>query len=377
MKKNLEKDFRKWILFNKQLTDFQKLYELYTAVDTQSGKGGVSLQQSDNEADSAFILEQEGYEPALEIANESDRKKFLEYLVQHYFPNGEIEQWYSAKMEEKDKNENHNSSTLIEQNKEFEFKVHPKETFYYKWRYFISITLYLLLAGFVINSFFTSLGSGILLALITLLVILFFALMRRIAHGFFIGLIKGASVKLNEQQYPEVYKIVKEQASKFDLNETPEVYVLYGNFNAFVTQFARKKYLVLQSEVLETAARGDFEVLKFVIGHELAHIKRQHLSQEKWLIPSLIVPFLRLAHSRGCEYTCDRAGYHFSAKGALEGILILAAGKEIYTKLNITQYIEDSNEEKSFWVWFSEKFLSHPHTFKRMIAIKNYGERGY
>ena len=128
MKKNLEKDFRKWILFNKQLSDFQKLYELYTAVENKSGKGGVHLQLADEAADSAFILEQEGYEPALEIANELDRKRFLEYLVQHYFPDGEIEQWYAAKIEEKDKNENHHSSTLLDQGKDVELKVHPKET---------------------------------------------------------------------------------------------------------------------------------------------------------------------------------------------------------------------------------------------------------
>lgn len=375
MKKKLEKDCRKWILFNNGLSDFQNLYEVYTAVESMKSKGGVSIEQNKNSENLELIVEQEGYESVLEINGAAERNRFLEYLQQHYFPDEEIEKWYATKTEEKNKNENHTITSGNKVNKNINFNVHSKEIRYYKWRAFFSIAIYLVVAVFIINSFLSSLSSGILTSLVIILVILFFAILRRIFQGFFIGLIKGASVKLNEQQYPEIYKIVKDQAKLLDINETPEVYILYGDFNAFVTNFARKRYLVLQSEVLETADRGNYEVVKFVVGHELGHIKRRHLNQEKWLTPSLLIPLLKQAHSRGCEFTCDRIGFQFSTRGAMEGILILAAGKEIYTKININQYLEDSIAEKSFWVWMSEKFLSHPHTSKRMIALKKYSER--
>ncbi|MCX2746195.1 M48 family metallopeptidase, partial [Mangrovivirga sp. M17] len=161
------------------------------------------------------------------------------------------------------------------------------------------------------------------------------------------------------------------------LKEIPDIYICHGSFNAFVTKFARKKYLMLYSEVIETALMGDTEVLKFVIGHELGHLKRQHLNKEVWLTPSLLIPFLKQAHSRGCEYTCDRIGHYFSTQGSFEGILILATGKEIFSKINIQRYIDDAHAENGFWVWFSEKFLSHPHIYKRLSAIKNYAEKRY
>lgn len=140
---------------------------------------------------------------------------------------------------------------------------------------------------------------------------------------------------------------------------------------------ARKKYLMLFSQVIETAANGDFEIVKFIVGHELGHLKRKHLSQNIWLAPSSLIPFLRLAHSRACEFTCDRIGYSFSKQGSIEGILILATGKEIHSKINVQQYIEDTRSEKSFWVWLSEKFLSHPFVSKRLSELNEYNNRGY
>lgn len=380
MNTNLEKDYRKWILFNNQLSDFQNLYELYTAVESRQSKGGVSIEENQIADVRGYIIEQDGCEVPLELQGDANRKRFLEYLVQHYFPNDEIEEWYQSKLAEKEKKENHSiAMNTMAANPSIpnDFKVHPKEIKYYQLRVFFSICFYIILSGLIVNSFITSTVSGVILITSIAAFILFLGLIKRIAQGFFIGLIKGNSVKLNELQYPEIYKVVKDQANLIGLKEVPEVYILCGNFNAFVTKFARRKFLVLFSEVLETTSKGNFEVLKFVVGHELGHIKRRHLSKEVWLTPSSLIPFLKQAHSRGCEYTCDRIGYGFSNTGAMEGILILATGKEIYTKININRYVEDANKENNFWVWISEKFLSHPHTFKRMTAIKNYAQRGY
>ena len=375
---NAEKDFKKWISFNNQLSEFQNLYELYTAVESKQSKGGISFKEISSENGSCFVVEQEGYTAVLEIENETKRKHFLEYLVQHYFPNDEIEAWYKSKIEEQEKNENHtiarhNVTPTVE--KPGNFKIHPKETRYYNLRVFFSALFYLVILGVMVGAFISSMTTGVIVAVSFVTLILFFALTGRVVQGLFIGLLKGNTVRLNENQYSEIYKIVKEQANALELPEIPDVYIAGGHFNAFVTKFARRKYLMLYSEVLETAARGEYDVIKFVIAHELGHIKRKHLTKEVWLIPSLFIPFLKSAHSRGCEYTCDRIGYHFSNKGAFEGILILATGKEVHSKINIDRYIKDANQENNFWVWLSEKFLTHPHIFNRMTAIKNYEQR--
>jgi Zn-dependent protease with chaperone function len=139
-------------------------------------------------------------------------------------------------------------------------------------------------------------------------------------------------------------------------------------------KFARAKVLMLYSQVVETAMTGDDSILRFVIGHELGHIHRKHLTKSRWLIFSIFIPFLNKAYSRGCEYTCDRIGYHFSQKGAIEGVLILATGKEIYSKINVDHFVDDAVNSGSFWMWFSEKFLSHPHTAKRLNELRKYAQ---
>lgn len=372
-----EKDYKKWVLFNSQLHDFRKLYELYTAVGSMQSNRGISIEENTEGDKNFYTIKQEGYSVVLYIHGESDKRLFLSYLDQHFLAGKSIEEWYRMRLQEADKKENHASVEDFKSNKFItiqDLKIHPKEERYYKWRVFLSSCIYILLIGLLANAFLKSVAFGAIVLAVAIGAVLFFGLLRRAVQGFFIGVIKGNAVKLNEYQYPEIHEVVKDQANAIGLDEVPEVYILHGDFNAFVTKFAKKKFLILHSEVLETTLQGDVEVLKFIVGHELAHIKRKHLNQERWLWPTSFIPFLKQAHSRGSEYTCDRVGYHFSNKGAMEGILILATGKEIYSKINVGRYIEDADKDKDFWVWLSEKFSSHPHTYKRLKSVKAYAQ---
>ena len=56
-------------------------------------------------------------------------------------------------------------------------------------------------------------------------------------------------------------------------------------------------------------------------------------------------------------------------KRAEKGLLILAAGKDLYKKVNVTELIKTSNNENDFAPWFAEKVASHPHLTKRIAEI--------
>jgi Zn-dependent protease with chaperone function len=188
--------------------------------------------------------------------------------------------------------------------------------------------------------------------------------------GLMIGYLKGNAVKINKNQFPEIYQAVVKQSELLELKSVPSVFILQsgGLLNAFAARFLGRNYIILYSEIVEATREKDKSILEFIIGHELGHIKRNHMIKNLWLFPSYLVPFLSAAYSRACEYTCDSIGYSLCPTGIKGGILILASGKSIYKKVNINEFISQDHSEDGFWKWFAEKVSSHPNLTKRIAC---------
>lgn len=198
------------------------------------------------------------------------------------------------------------------------------------------------------------------------------ALIGLISHGLFMGHIRGNGIRVSEAQFPEVYRLTQELARKMGLWRAPAVYVLEagGLVDAFATRFLRRDFVVVYSDVLALAyERGEAE-LAFVIAHELAHLKRGHLAWRWLLAPGLLVPFLGQAYSRACEYTCDRIAAWYSPEGARGGLLVLAAGRHLYRRVDAQAFAEQGRRERGFWVWLAEVLSSHPHLASRVAAVQ-------
>lgn len=193
------------------------------------------------------------------------------------------------------------------------------------------------------------------------------------AHIRLIGHLKGNAIEITKDQLPEVYKIIENQSQILKLNEVPTMYILQGNgvLNAFAARFLRTNYVILYSDVLEIAFTEGVEAVEFIIAHELGHIKRNHIGLFKklLLLPSLSVPLLRYAYLRACEYTCDNIGFALSPGGASKGLLILAAGKNLYKKVDLEAYVRNANNVSGFASWIAEICSTHPHLTKRLQNI--------
>ena len=68
---------------------------------------------------------------------------------------------------------------------------------------------------------------------------------------------KASALKITEQNFPEVYAIVCEQARKLGMKKVPEVYVIQANgvLNAFSTFCLSKQYITVNAEIFEVAYR--------------------------------------------------------------------------------------------------------------------------
>ena len=194
-----------------------------------------------------------------------------------------------------------------------------------------------------------------------------------ISRLYFIGHLRGNAVRVNEKQFPELYAVLKSHCEKLELAAVPAMYILQGNgiLNAFATKFVGKNYVILNSDVLTAAYKEGMAAVSFIIGHELGHIKRNHLSILKsiGLFPARMVPFLAAAYSRACEYTCDNIGYALSPEGAEKGMLVLAVGNELYNKVNVPQLLHNAHQDHGFAVSFVEIFSTHPRLVKRVEML--------
>jgi len=151
----------------------------------------------------------------------------------------------------------------------------------------------------------------------------------------------------------------------------PDTYVLQsgGMLNAFATRFASRDFAVIYSDVLELAYKQGEPALRFIVGHEFAHLKRRHIQKRLWLLPALFIPFLGKAYSRACEYTCDRMSAFLNSDGAVDGLLVLAAGKGLYKMVNVQEFVSLAKLQRGFWSVFSEIISTHPHLYKRLQEV--------
>lgn len=233
--------------------------------------------------------------------------------------------------------------------------VHPKEKLYFSISLGFSLVAYL----------------GLVISIVGILYILMGAVMGLLVHGLFVGSLRGNGVKVGPNQFPDVHAITQKLSREMGMQEAPDVYVLQagGMLNAFATRFLGRSFVVLYSDVVELARQQGEAALAFVICHELAHHHRKHTSRRLLLLPSLWVPFLGSAYSRACEYTCDAYGAHFCGRGAVDGLLVLAAGKELYRDVNVDAYARQAYADEGFFVWLSEVLTTHPHLPKRVAAV--------
>jgi len=231
--------------------------------------------------------------------------------------------------------------------------VHPKERLYFRISLAITLLVYLLLIITVIGLIYIAVAACISLLL----------------RGLYVGNIRANGIRVSDKQFPEVYRIASDLAAKMEIHPVPAIYVLQagGVLNALATKLVGVNYVIIYSDVLELAYDQGEDELAFVICHELAHIKRRHVVWHMLFAPAMLL--MASSYSRACEYTCDRYGAHYCPDGAIGGLIVLAAGKKLYRRVNAFELGNQVNTEKGFWVSMAETHASHPTLPKRLTAL--------
>jgi Zn-dependent protease with chaperone function len=188
--------------------------------------------------------------------------------------------------------------------------------------------------------------------------------------------VRGTAVLLSDRQFPELYGTAEELAALLGLSRRPDLFVANGNgtLNAFAAQAAGHDYVVLNSELFANLYADNREGLRFVLGHELGHIRLHHVAlwYQIAVAYSARLPILGATLSRLREYSCDRHGAALAPRGAA-GLVLLTSGRYTETVVDVDRLLEQGRRLRGFWVGLAQLPRSHPFTVRRLERLVGLG----
>jgi Zn-dependent protease with chaperone function len=187
---------------------------------------------------------------------------------------------------------------------------------------------------------------------------------------------RGTAVQLSPRQYPDLYATADDFAHRLGLRRRPQIFLANGNgtLNAFAAQATGHDYVVLSNELFVNLYRENKEGLRFILGHELGHIRLHHVSlwYQIAVAYSERIPLLCPALSRLREYSCDRHGAHLSPLGAT-GLVLLASGRYTENTVDIGELVRQGEQFRGVWATVAQLPRSHPFTVQRLERLYHLG----
>jgi Zn-dependent protease with chaperone function len=227
--------------------------------------------------------------------------------------------------------------------------------------------------------FSTIIWAALVISVVGILYGLLLGMFFFCAQALMIAYIRGHAVKLSPEQLPHLHAKVVEAASKMEITEIPEAYVMQagGTLNAFATKFFSRNFIVIFSDLID-ACDPEGKEADMIIGHELGHLALGHLRWLVFLMPARLLPWIGAAYSRACEYSCDRCGLEIvdDLDTACRGLTILAVGGKLAPQVNLPAFAAQVQETGGFWTSIYELNASHPFLPKRIAALINWKNPG-
>lgn len=212
----------------------------------------------------------------------------------------------------------------------------------------------------------------------------------------------GSNIKVNDKNYPELQSMVRDACRILDIPKIPDLYINIGFLNAMTTGVQNPMIIV------DTGCVGllTYDELLFIIGHELGHIKSQHLLYQQIAsalpyianvvgnltlgIGSLLGSGIQLAlldWMRKAEFTCDRAGLLVCQNvNAAVSVMMKLAGlpPKYYSTIDTESFLKQADEFEGFDSTDTDKvikFLSvmgqtHPWTVMRAKELNKWIKQG-
>ena len=240
--------------------------------------------------------------------------------------------------------------------------------------------IFVILIGMSLSEF----GQGVLVGILAP-ALAFFAI-----RWFYWSVITNA-VEVTPAQFPEVYTIYHDLAKQMGfrpdaagkgITRLPRLYIKNGNgvMNAYASKCqVSRGYVVIHSDLVDVGyTYQDWEFVRFVLAHELGHIKCGHVDLWRSMIRP-VTTALRLQASviRAQEYTADRVALYYAPAGG-KGMIHLYCGKHLGHRVNMDEYFASVHAHKDgFWIKVANFLSDHAVGFRRMAALHEAETKGW
>jgi Zn-dependent protease with chaperone function/type II secretory pathway pseudopilin PulG len=192
------------------------------------------------------------------------------------------------------------------------------------------------------------------------------------AQSALVAHVRGNGVQLSAEQFPDLHGQFAECCDKLGMKELPEAYVLQGGgtLNAFAAKFLGRKFVVLLSGVVD-AMQAHPDGVRFYLGHELGHLKRDNAFGDLLRMPVLWLPLIGGAYARAKESTCDLHGRACSSSGeaAAQALAALSAGPQRWRQMDMKTFARQAHHSAGFWMSFHELTSGYPWLTKRVARM--------
>lgn len=191
---------------------------------------------------------------------------------------------------------------------------------------------------------------------------------------------KTQGIRIDEYQFPKAYNLFKSMSDELGFKKTPELYLKNGHwaYNAFAACVPwYRNFAVIYDQIFIAYENGwDENVFRFVVWHELGHIKLGHVTRWNIIIKILanlpfVNYFLGLPMSRIQEYEADKVGALLAPTETWSSLAMLIWWKDLYKKINIEEYCKQNDNHTDFSSIFANLLVDHPIIPRRIQAIRD------
>jgi hypothetical protein len=188
--------------------------------------------------------------------------------------------------------------------------------------------------------------------------------------------IRGNSVRLSENQFPEIYAILQSHCRRLGMSELPELFLTGSSIEPFSNTFSSwgEKYIVIHQIIFDIDDRKTMDVISFILGHELGSVRLNHTAvwNEMLLTYVSALKLFRNPLERVRTYSRDRYGAALTPTG-FRGLLISATGRRLMDHVDIEDYLLQSRKYGGLWSNVNVFFEPKPQVLLRLNQLRAAG----